>query len=57
MIFELTFIQNSMINEGDYVALGLECADICQALERGLIGRQLDELSQSVLGAINHLTS
>ena len=46
-----------MIDEGDYVALGLECADICQALERGLIGRELDELSQSVLGAIDHLTS
>ena len=46
-----------MINKGDYVDLGLECADICQVLERGLNGRRLDDLSRSVLGAIEHLTT
>ena len=41
----------------DYVALGLFCADACKALDRGLNGRRLDELSQSVLGAIEQLTT
>ena len=55
--FWLTFIQDSIANKEDYIGLGLECADICQALDRGLNGRRLDELSQSVLGAIGHLTT
>src|ERR1700753_1245553 len=46
-----------MTNEKDYVDIGLFCADACQALDRGLNGRQLDELSQSVRGAIGQLTT
>ena len=46
-----------MANERDYVELGLSCADVCQALDRALNGRRLDELSLSVLGAIDHLTA
>ena len=46
-----------MANEKDYIDLGLCCADICKALDRGLSGRQLDELSRSVLGAIEQLTT
>ena len=45
-----------MVDEDEYVKLGLECADICQALDRGLDGRRLDQLSKSVIGAIEHLT-
>lgn len=45
-----------MANEEDYVQVGLSCADICRALDRGLKGRQLDELNQSVLAAISQLT-
>ena len=45
-----------MANEQDYVDLGLICADICTVLDRGLEGRRLDELSKSVLGAIELLT-
>ena len=45
-----------MANEEDYVQVGLSCADICQALDRGLKGRQLGELNQSVLAAISQLT-
>ena len=41
-----------MINERDCVDLGLSCADVCQVLDRGLKRRRLDELSQSVLEAI-----
>ena len=46
-----------MVNEEDYVDLGLSCADVCKALDRGLEGKQLDELSPSVLEAINQLTT
>ena len=48
--------QDSMINERDYVELGLSCADICTALDRGLNGRRVNELNQSVLEAIQQLT-
>ena len=54
--FRFTFIQDSKANKQDYVQLGLSCADVCKALDRGLGGRRLDELSQSLLGAIEQLT-
>jgi hypothetical protein len=46
-----------MVNELDYVELGLNCADICRALDRGMNGKRLDDLSQSVYEAINQLTT
>ena len=46
-----------MIDEGDYVELGMYCADICKVIDRGLKGRQLGELSRSVLEAIQQLTT
>ena len=46
-----------MVNETDYVELGLACADICTALGRGMDGIQLDDLSQSVSEAIGQLTT
>jgi len=46
-----------MINELDYVELGLFCADICRALDRGMNGKKLDDFSQSVCDAINQLTT
>jgi hypothetical protein len=46
-----------MINTLDYVELGLFCADICKALDRGMNGKKLDDLSQSVCDAINQLTT
>ena len=45
-----------MINKTDYVELGLACADVGRALDRGLNGRRVDELSQSVFEAIGQLT-
>jgi hypothetical protein len=57
MSFRLTLIQDAMANKQDYVDLGLSCADVCKALNRGLEGRQLDELSKSVLGVIEQLTT
>jgi len=45
-----------MINKTDYVDLGLACADVCRALDRGVKGRRVDELSRSVFEAIAQLT-
>ena len=45
-----------MANEMDYVEIALSCADICTALDRGLIGRRsVDELGRPVLAAIEQL--
>jgi len=46
-----------MVNEQDYVELGLSCADICRALDRGMNGKMLHDLSKSVCDAINQLTT
>ena len=43
-----------MANKLDYVELGLACADVCSALDRGM--RQTNELSRSVYEAIEQLT-
>ena len=48
--------QNSMANKSDYVELGLACADVCKALDRGMNGKKLNDLSQSVREAIEQLT-
>ena len=52
-----TFNQDSMANRDDYVKLGLACADVCRALDRGMNGRRVNELSQSVFEAIAQLTA
>jgi hypothetical protein len=46
-----------MANEQDYVDLGLFCTEVCDTLYQELKGRQLDELSQSVLRAIGKLAT
>ena len=46
-----------MANQLDYVDLGLNCADICRALDRGMNGKKLDDIGQSVREAINQLTT
>jgi len=46
-----------MANEMDYVELGLACAEVCTALDRGLNGKKLIDLNNSVLEAINQLTT
>ena len=50
-------IQDSMVNKTDYVELGLACANVCKALDRGTSGRRLDELVPSVWEAITQLTA
>jgi len=46
-----------MINKLEYVELGLVCADICRALDRGMDGKKPDDLNQSACDAINQLTA
>ena len=53
----LTSSQDTMSNEQDYVDLGLSCAQICKALQRGMDGKSLNDLSKSVCDAINQLTT
>jgi len=48
--------QDTMVNEPDYVELGLSCADVCRALGRGTNGKKQDELSPPVYDAMNQLT-
>lgn len=49
--------QDSMVNRIDYVELGLFCADVCKALDRGLDGRQEEQFNRSVFEAIEQLTA
>jgi len=49
--------QDSMANKTDYVELGLACADVCKALDRGMKGRRVDELTGLVFEAIGQLTT
>ena len=44
-----------MGNKQDFVGLGLYCADVCKALDRGLNGKRSEELSKSVHEAIEQL--
>jgi len=46
-----------MINEVGYVQLGLACAGVCTALDRGLEGKSPNDLNNSVVEAIDQLTT
>ena len=46
-----------MFNKQDYADLGQLCAGVCEALDRGSKGRQLDELDPSVLETVEQLTT
>ena len=46
-----------MDKEQDFIGLGLYCADVCKALDRGLNGKRLKELSKSLREAIKELTA
>ena len=46
-----------MANRSDCVELGLACADVCKALERGMNGRQANEFNRPVFEAIDQLTT
>ena len=57
MGFKFTFVQDTMANQQDYIDIGSTCANVCKVLDWGLNGKRLDELSRSVLEAIQHLTT
>ena len=44
------------MNEEDYVELALTCANVCTALDRGLNGKRLEDLNNSVREAVRQLT-
>jgi len=46
-----------MVNQMDYVELGLACAEVCTVLDKGLRGKRLDDLNDTVCEAINQLTT
>ena len=46
-----------MANTDEFVELALHFTEVCKILDRGLNGKKLDELSQSVLEAIQRLTT
>ena len=56
MGFQFTSFQDFVANEQDYTDLGLYCANICTALDRGVNGKSLDDLNLPVREAINQLT-
>ena len=53
----LTPIQDCTANEQEYIDLGLNCVNICKALDRGTNGKKQEELGQSACEAINQLTT
>ena len=44
------------MDDADCVGLGIAYAEACDILRRGVDGRQIEELSQSLLAAIGQLT-
>ena len=44
-----------MGNKDDYVGLGFSCAEVCEALDRGLKGSESEELNKTVAEAIDRL--
>ena len=44
-----------MINETDYVELGLTCVEVFGALDRGTNRKRVDQISHSALTAIEQL--
>ena len=46
-----------MINKDDYVEIGISCANVCAALDRGSNGKRLEDLNNSVREAIKQLTT
>ena len=53
----LKYTQDAMINQAEYVELGLACADVCTILDRGLRGKRLNDLNDSVREAIDQLAT
>ena len=46
-----------MDHKDDYIVLGLSCAEVCGALDRGLNGKRSDKLSEPVQKAVEKLVA
>ncbi|KAF9792078.1 hypothetical protein BJ322DRAFT_1215331 [Thelephora terrestris] len=55
--FLFTLDQEPMFNQQGYIELGLNCAEICGALDRGTKGKRTKDISRPVHEAINQLTT
>ena len=53
----LIFCQEPTLNQQDYVELGLNCVEICGALDRGTRGKRTEDLSRSVHESMDQLTT
>jgi len=53
----LKHVQDSRLNEEEYIKLGIACADVCIVLERGMRDKRSEDLNQSVSEAIAQLTT
>lgn len=51
----LTSAQDSMLNEEDYIQLGIDCAGVCIAIGRAMNGKSLDDLDGSASSAVVQL--
>ena len=49
--------QDTVIEEPNYVELGLACAGVCQDLDRGINGGGVDQLNQPILKEIERLAT
>ena len=54
-VHPFTFAQDTMGNKDDYIGLGISCAEVCKALDRGLKGTDSDEPTRTVVEAIDRL--
>ena len=52
----LKYAQDSRLNEEEYIKLRIACAEVCITLSRGMNGKYLEDLNQSVSEAIVQLT-
>jgi len=53
----LTMIRDTMANDQDCVDPGRVCGEVCEALDRGLDEKRMDQLNRSVFGEIGQLTT
>ena len=51
----LKYTQDDINNQGDYVELGLVCANVCTVLKQGLSGKGPNDLNDLVRKAIEEL--
>jgi len=54
--FWFTSVQDTVANKTDFVELGLACAEVCKALDRGMGGKKPNTLSRPLRDAIAQLT-